>query len=327
MGIEFSYAAETAFVSPLLLKIGVKHSRMTLVWALSPLVGFFLCPFMGSLSDRCRSKMGRRRPFIILLSIGVLLGLLLVPNGELLGLKFGDTPDTVLAGNFTTIDPVTGFEEQVLETQPGNHAWGIFFTIIGTVLLDFDADVSGKMGNLITCHIYKLLFHLPFQACQSPARAYLLDVTVPEDNAKGLSTFTIMAGLGGFMGYSLGAIDWDTTFIGEFFGGHVRAVFSLITVIFFFCVLATVTSFSEIPLPLLEELNQEQEDLNIPPRTSSIKRHSEAMPMTKDSLPLDSTNYGALGTTSTASARVRIISMELQITSLKQCSYNPPLCN
>lgn len=35
------------------------------------------------------------------------------------------------------------------------HSWGIFFTVLGTVLLDFDAD-----------------------ACQSPARAYLLDVTI-----------------------------------------------------------------------------------------------------------------------------------------------------
>ena len=35
------------------------------------------------------------------------------------------------------------------------HPWGIFFTVLGTVLLDFDAD-----------------------ACQSPSRAYLLDVTI-----------------------------------------------------------------------------------------------------------------------------------------------------
>lgn len=156
MGIEFSYAAETAFVSPLLLKIGVKHQKMTLVWALSPLVGFFLCPLMGSFSDKCRSKMGRRRPFIILLSIGVLLGLLLVPNGELLGLKFGDTPDTVLPGNFTTIDPITGFEEDVQMTEKGNHAWGIFFTIIGTVLLDFDADVrnTGSVETFINCDYF-----------------------------------------------------------------------------------------------------------------------------------------------------------------------------
>lgn len=74
MGIEFSYAGETAFVSPTLLQIGVPHHQMTLVWALSPLIGFFMTPLLGSLSDRCRSKFGRRRPFIVLMSVGVLLG-------------------------------------------------------------------------------------------------------------------------------------------------------------------------------------------------------------------------------------------------------------
>ena len=77
MGIEFAYAAETAFVSPTLLKIGekwesftetilctpiksqsdcfgpgVSQTHMTLIWCLSPLVGFFLTPILGSLSDR-----------------------------------------------------------------------------------------------------------------------------------------------------------------------------------------------------------------------------------------------------------------------------------
>ena len=74
MGIEFSYAAETAFVSPTLLEIGVidfllilllniyerrlfahlkkktekvSQRHMTLIWCLSPLVGFFLTPIMG----------------------------------------------------------------------------------------------------------------------------------------------------------------------------------------------------------------------------------------------------------------------------------------
>lgn len=74
MGIEFSYAAETAFVSPTLLSIGVQHQHMTLVWALSPLIGFFLTPILGSLSDRCRINLGRRRPFIILFSIGIFAG-------------------------------------------------------------------------------------------------------------------------------------------------------------------------------------------------------------------------------------------------------------
>ncbi|XP_061506516.1 proton-associated sugar transporter A [Anopheles gambiae] len=258
MGIEFSYAAETAFVSPTLLKIGVEHQHMTLVWCLSPLVGFFLTPVLGSLSDRCRSKFGRRRPFIMLLSLGVLLGLLLVPNGEDVGYAMGDfnpyAVNVTAGGNSTsdstpaslvwqepvdtsTVDPVvsTVIPPTVPEHRP-RHPWGIFFTILGTVLLDFDAD-----------------------ACQSPARAFLLDVTVPEDHARGLSTFTIMAGLGGFMGYSLGGIDWDSTSLGIVLGGHVRAVFSLITVIFIVCVLCTVTSFSEIPLWILEEELERQD--------------------------------------------------------------------
>lgn len=103
-----------------------------------------------------------------------------------------------------------------------------------------------------------------------------------EDHAKGLSTFTIMAGLGGFMGYSLGGINWDTTAIGichmnithtfekkkifplllhnwcvgAALGGHVRAVFTIVTFIFIFCVFATVTSFEEVPLWILDSGNQ-----------------------------------------------------------------------
>lgn len=240
MGIEFSYAAETAFVSPTLLKIGVEHKHMTLVWALSPLIGFFLTPVLGSLSDRCPFKFGRRRPFIIMMSVGVFLGLLLVPNGELLGLYFGDTTrqkplnNTIGAHRTSGIktDEIfnsTNFESFEDTTSKENHPWGIFFTILGTILLDFDAD-----------------------ACQSPARAFLLDVTIADDHARGLSTFTIMAGLGGFLGYAMGGINWDVTSIGEMLGGHVRAVFTLITIIFVICVTYTITSFKEMPLELLE---------------------------------------------------------------------------
>lgn len=60
----------------------------------------------------------------------------------------------------------TAQETEVSEVGviPNYHPWGVFFTILGTVLLDFDAD-----------------------SCQSPARAYLLDVTIPEDHARGMN--------------------------------------------------------------------------------------------------------------------------------------------
>lgn len=116
------------------------------------------------------------------------IGLLMVPNGESIGYAMGDfnpyeTNETIIKTSSVLAHRATASETEIIHVSNTSHPWGVFFTIIGTVLLDFDAD-----------------------ACQSPARAYLLDVTVPSDHAKGLSTFTVMAGLGGFMGYSLGAM-------------------------------------------------------------------------------------------------------------------------
>jgi hypothetical protein len=49
-------------------------------------------------------------------------------------------------------------EEQAQDESSAisQHPWGLIVTVLGTVLLDFDAD-----------------------ACQSPSRAYMLDVTLP----------------------------------------------------------------------------------------------------------------------------------------------------
>lgn len=121
-----------------------------------------------------------------------------MPNGEDIGYAMGDfNPyETNVTAKKSTIlsHRATASENDAISVGSTSHPWGVFFTIIGTVLLDFDAD-----------------------ACQSPSRAYLLDVTIPSDHAKGLSTFTIMAGLGGFMGYSLGAINWEETTLGTTF--------------------------------------------------------------------------------------------------------------
>merc|ERR1719414_2445982 len=105
-------------------------------------------------------------------------------------------------------------ENKDFQAEHASHPWGIFFTVLGTVLLDFDAD-----------------------ACQSPSRAYLLDVTTAEDHAIGLSTFTIMVGLGGSLGYAMGAVNWGS--LADLFGGHVRLVFTLVLGIFVSCVIIT----------------------------------------------------------------------------------------
>ena len=329
-GIELCYAAETAFVSPILLKLGVPTTLMTMVWCLSPLLGFFLVPIMGSLSDRCRFRIGRRRPFIILMALGIVIGLALVPNGESLGRFLGDSSNNTKLGHpkhaanrdgmgkdgedgfgdgggrtWITNKTNYGFENKTRYLVPVSlaasksyidfsNAFGLDKQALGSTShhvltkrnklyrgnkraaggnltapksstksstasspLSFEIPSHGVRGILLTI-LGVAMLDFNCDACQSPSRAYLLDVSVPEDHQTGLTTFTVMAGLGGTVGYLMGGIDWNSTSFGEALGGHIRVVFTIVLVCFIVCIISTLTSFRETPL---DELNIRNEDV------------------------------------------------------------------
>lgn len=115
-GREFCYAMETALVTPVLLQIGLPEQYYSLTWFLSPILGLIFTPLIGSASDRCTLRWGRRRPFILALCVGVLLGVALFLNGSLIGLALGDVPN--------------------------NQPIGIVMTVLGVVVLDFCADAT-----------------------------------------------------------------------------------------------------------------------------------------------------------------------------------------
>ncbi|XP_053725258.1 proton-associated sugar transporter A isoform X1 [Synchiropus splendidus] len=120
-GIEFSYAMETAYVTPVLLQMGLPDQFYSLVWFISPILGFLVQPLIGAWSDRCTSRFGRRRPFIFALAVGALVGLTLVLNGRDIGGVLADTAS--------------------------NHKWGIILTVCGVVLMDFSADSADNPSH------------------------------------------------------------------------------------------------------------------------------------------------------------------------------------
>ncbi|XP_004520943.1 proton-associated sugar transporter A [Ceratitis capitata] len=234
MAIEFAYAAETSFVSPILLQIGIDHKLMTMAWGVSPIIGFFISPLLGSISDRCTLNWGRRRPIITFLSVGILLGLILVPYGQDLGILLGDIGYNITtAENSSTTND--GLAEALISSDvaegplPSNFKFAAILTILGMVLLDLNADT-----------------------CQTPARTYMLDVCIPEDQARGLTTFSLLAGFGGTIGYAIGGVDWEKTQFGVALGGNIPTVFGMVTIIFIICFFITITTFREIPLKLIE---------------------------------------------------------------------------
>lgn len=52
-------------IQPFLLSIGLSKSLLALVWIAGPLSGTLVQPYVGIKSDNCRSRFGRRRPFMI----------------------------------------------------------------------------------------------------------------------------------------------------------------------------------------------------------------------------------------------------------------------
>ncbi|GAA5975120.1 hypothetical protein JCM5350_000140 [Sporobolomyces pararoseus] len=63
-GLQLVWSCEMAQASPFLLSLGVSKSMMAVVFVAGPLSGLLAQPLVGVLSDSCKSKFGRRRPFI-----------------------------------------------------------------------------------------------------------------------------------------------------------------------------------------------------------------------------------------------------------------------
>ncbi|XP_055621057.1 proton-associated sugar transporter A-like [Toxorhynchites rutilus septentrionalis] len=127
VGIQFTYAVETAFVSPILLGIGLTHTYMTMIWAISPTLGAVLAPLIASISDQIRLDWGRRRPVLLALGVGLIIGLLILPNGRTVGL--------LLADDDVPVSQMTGFR------------WGVLITVLGLIMMDFNVETSNGVSR------------------------------------------------------------------------------------------------------------------------------------------------------------------------------------
>ncbi|GAA5944417.1 uncharacterized protein JCM15063_000948 [Sporobolomyces koalae] len=63
-GLQLVWSCEMAQASPFLLSLGVSKSMMAVVFVAGPLSGLLAQPLVGVFSDSCKSKFGRRRPYI-----------------------------------------------------------------------------------------------------------------------------------------------------------------------------------------------------------------------------------------------------------------------
>uniref|UniRef100_A0A8D0F201 Solute carrier family 45 member 3 n=1 Tax=Strix occidentalis caurina TaxID=311401 RepID=A0A8D0F201_STROC len=114
-GLEVCLAAGITYVPPLLLEVGScpPNTASFSFPGIGPVLGLVFVPLIGSASDHWHSSYGRRRPFIWMLCLGVLLSLFVIPHASSLASLFA------------------------LNTRPLEIA----FLILGIGLLDFCGQV------------------------------------------------------------------------------------------------------------------------------------------------------------------------------------------
>lgn len=65
VSLQLAWSVELSNGSPYLLSLGITKSLLAIVWIAGPLSGVLVQPYVGIKSDRCRSRFGKRRPFMV----------------------------------------------------------------------------------------------------------------------------------------------------------------------------------------------------------------------------------------------------------------------
>lgn len=86
MAVQFAWCAMMVRFSPMLESMGADRGLIGLIWCAGPVAGLLFQPLSGMLSDCCRSRMGRRRPFLLVGTAVMLTCLLLLPDVPTLGM-------------------------------------------------------------------------------------------------------------------------------------------------------------------------------------------------------------------------------------------------
>ena len=80
--VELLYAVEGAYFVPAIYDKGLSPIYGSMLLCLSPILGVLFQSYLGSASDQCKCRWGKRRPFILALAITCICGLILFPFTE-----------------------------------------------------------------------------------------------------------------------------------------------------------------------------------------------------------------------------------------------------
>ncbi|QCE00782.1 glycoside/pentoside/hexuronide:cation symporter [Vigna unguiculata] len=90
-GIQFGWALQLSLLTPYVQQLGIPHQWASIIWLCGPVSGLFVQPLVGHMSDRCTSRFGRRRPFIFVGAVAIVIAVVIIAYAADIGWILGDT--------------------------------------------------------------------------------------------------------------------------------------------------------------------------------------------------------------------------------------------
>ncbi|KAK8948284.1 Sucrose transport protein SUT1 [Platanthera guangdongensis] len=92
-GVQYGWALQLSLLTPYVQTLGLPHALASIMWLCGPVAGFIVGPSVGAWSDKCRSRFGRRRPFILAGCLLICCCVLVVGFSSDIGSALGDTKE------------------------------------------------------------------------------------------------------------------------------------------------------------------------------------------------------------------------------------------
>src|ERR1700675_4983601 len=86
LGLQFAFALQNANVSRIFQSLGADLDQIPIMWIAAPLTGLLVQPVIGYLSDRTWTRLGRRKPYLVIRAVLAARALWLIRRAPTLGL-------------------------------------------------------------------------------------------------------------------------------------------------------------------------------------------------------------------------------------------------
>ena len=79
-GVQIAYALQSANISRIFATLGADPHQLSFFWILPPLMGMIVQPLVGKYSDKTWTRLGRRKPYLLVGALIAVAVMLLLPN-------------------------------------------------------------------------------------------------------------------------------------------------------------------------------------------------------------------------------------------------------